>query len=141
MPDALADPDLPETFQTAVNPMGATILYVNPAGGSDDPSRGAQNSPLRTITFALRQAQPGTIVQLARGSYTKDSGEQFPLVVPAGVTLKGDEGSKGEVVAITAVFTATEYSLIWRMLDLLGFPGLALYLILFRCPHCQGRNS
>jgi len=26
--------------------------------------------------------------------------------------------------------TATEYSLIWRMLDLLGFPGLALYLIL-----------
>jgi len=25
---------------------------------------------------------------------------------------------------------ATEYSLIWRMLDLLGFPGLALYLIL-----------
>jgi len=33
-------------------------------------------------------------------------------------------------VAVTAVFTATEYSLIWRMLDLLGFPGLALYLIL-----------
>jgi len=32
--------------------------------------------------------------------------------------------------AITAVFTATEYSLIWRMLDLLGFPGLTLYLIL-----------
>jgi len=28
------------------------------------------------------------------------------------------------------LFTATEYSLIWRMLDLLGFPGLALYLIL-----------
>jgi len=27
-------------------------------------------------------------------------------------------------------FTATEYSLIWRMLDFLGFPGLALYLIL-----------
>jgi len=34
--------------------------------------------------------------------------------------------------SITAVFTATEYSLIWRMLDLLGFPGLALYLILGR---------
>jgi len=33
-------------------------------------------------------------------------------------------------LAITAVFTATEYSLIWRMLDLLGFPALALYLIL-----------
>jgi len=31
---------------------------------------------------------------------------------------------------VTAVFTATEYSLIWRMLDFLGFPGLALYLIL-----------
>jgi len=30
----------------------------------------------------------------------------------------------------TAVFTATEYSLIWRMLDLLGFPGLELHLIL-----------
>jgi len=36
----------------------------------------------------------------------------------------------GKAQLHTAVFTATEYSLIWRMLDLLGFPGLALYLIL-----------
>jgi len=35
---------------------------------------------------------------------------------------------------LTAVFTATEYSLIWRMLDFLGFPGLALYLILGKSP-------
>jgi len=32
--------------------------------------------------------------------------------------------------------TATEYSLIWRMLDLLGFPGLALYLILGKTAVC-----
>jgi len=50
---------------------------------------------------------------------------------------------KREVIN-TAIFTATEYSLIWRMLDLLGFPGLALYLILGKTavfPVCSPKQN
>lgn len=78
-----------------------TILYVNPALGQDNPQAGkSDNTPLRTITYALRQAVPGTVIQLAPGSYTRDSGEVFPLVMQPGVVLRGSENNKGETVAI-----------------------------------------
>ena len=84
----------------AQTPISATLLYVNPASGTDAPSAGSEVSPYRTIAYALRQATPGTYVQLARGSYTEASGEVFPLTVPPGVTLRGEESEKGQTVAI-----------------------------------------
>ena len=84
----------------AQTPLSATLLYVNPASGTDTPSAGSEVSPYRTIAYALRQATPGTYVQLARGSYTEASGEVFPLTVPPGVTLRGEESEKGQTVAI-----------------------------------------
>lgn len=77
------------------------ILYVNPASGNNVPGAGTDESrPLDTITYALQQATPGTIIKLAPGSYSSQSGEAFPLVVKQGVTLQGDESTKGENVAI-----------------------------------------
>lgn len=84
----------------AQTPLSATLLYVNPASGTDAPGAGSEGSPYRTIAYALRQATPGTYVQLARGSYTQASGEVFPLVIPPGVTLRGEEAEKGQTVAI-----------------------------------------
>jgi hypothetical protein len=84
----------------AQTPVSATLLYVNPASGTDAPGAGSEVSPYRTIAYALRQATPGTYVQLARGSYTEASGEVFPLTVPPGVTLRGEESEKGQTVAI-----------------------------------------
>ena len=84
----------------AQTPLSATFIYVNPASGSDAPGAGTEGSPYRTIAYALRQATPGTYVQLARGSYTEASGEVFPLTVPPGVTLRGEESEKGQTVAI-----------------------------------------
>ena len=84
----------------AQTPLSATLLYVNPASGTDAPGAGSEVSPYRTIAYALRQATPGTYVQLARGSYTEASGEVFPLMVPPGVTLRGEESEKGQTVAI-----------------------------------------
>ncbi|WP_390693718.1 DUF1565 domain-containing protein [Aetokthonos hydrillicola] len=52
------------------------------------------------MTYALVQAQPGTVIQLAPGQYNKDSGEQFPLLIKQGVTLHGDDNSKGQSVLI-----------------------------------------
>ncbi|HEY9655984.1 MAG TPA: DUF1565 domain-containing protein, partial [Crinalium sp.] len=84
----------------AQTPLSATLLYVNPASGTDAPGAGNEATPYRTIAYALRQATPGTYVQLARGSYTEASGEVFPLNVPPGVTLRGEESEKGQTVAI-----------------------------------------
>ena len=84
----------------AQTPLSATLLYVNPASGTDAPGAGAETAPYRTIAYALSQAKPGAYVQLARGSYTQASGEVFPLTVPAGVVLRGEEAEKGQTVAI-----------------------------------------
>lgn len=77
-----------------------TILYVNPLQGKDTISAGdSKNSPYRTITYALKQAQSGTIIQLAPGQYKED--EVFPIKLKPGVTLKGSEKDIGESVVIT----------------------------------------
>ncbi|MDB9348312.1 DUF1565 domain-containing protein [Nodularia spumigena] len=83
-------------------PTSATIIYVNPENGVDTAGVGAtEAAPYKTITFALTQAQPGTIIQLAPGTYNSESGEQFPLLLNPGVTLRGDESSQGQAILIT----------------------------------------
>jgi parallel beta-helix repeat protein len=87
---------------TAQVPATGTIIYVDPATGADTAGAGTtQAAPLKTITFALTQAQPGTVIQLAPGTYNSESGEKFPLLLRQGVTLKGDEASKGQATLIT----------------------------------------
>lgn len=66
-----------------------SVLFVSPTG--QDSQEGTANFPLKTITRALQQARPGSVVQLAPGTY--DSGEQFPLIVPDGVTLTGTQAA------------------------------------------------
>lgn len=71
------------------------MLYVNPSVG-DDAANGSQSAPFRTISHALSQAAVGSKIQLAPGTYSADSGEQFPLEIPASVVLMGDETSRGK---------------------------------------------
>lgn len=80
-------------------PTAARVLYVNSSTGNDS-GTGDQSAPFRTITRALQQAQAGTVIQLAPGNYTQQSGETFPLVLPAGVVLQGDAANKGQGVSI-----------------------------------------
>ncbi|MDX2255626.1 MAG: DUF1565 domain-containing protein [Pseudanabaenaceae cyanobacterium bins.39] len=79
-----------------------TILYVNPRTGSDRPDHGDRVTPLKTITYALGRVKTGqtTIIQLANGTYSKDTGEQFPLRLPKDVTVRGDESNKGRDIVI-----------------------------------------
>ncbi|AFZ27117.1 parallel beta-helix repeat (two copies) [Cylindrospermum stagnale PCC 7417] len=87
---------------TAQVPVNATVIYVNPATGADKAGVGVTAAaPYKTITFALNQATSGTIIQLAAGSYDKNSGETFPLLLKEGVTLRGDDASKGQAILIT----------------------------------------
>lgn len=97
---AIAALPAPSTV-VAQTPLTATLRYVNPATGQDAPEAGgSETTPYRTLTYALQQAAPGTLVQLARGSYTAQTGEVFPIVVPPGVIVRGSEDEKGQTVAI-----------------------------------------
>ncbi len=87
-------------IHTAQIPYGATVVYVNPGAGSDTPGAGTQAAPYRSIYYALQRASAGTVVQLERGSYTQETGEVFPLIIPPGVVLRGEEQTKGQTVAI-----------------------------------------
>lgn len=83
-----------------VAPTTANVIYVNPQTGNDTAGTGNQAAPYRTITFALQQAQPGTVIQLAPGSYTAQTGEVFPLTVKRGVILRGDDSTRGQNTVI-----------------------------------------
>lgn len=86
----------------AQTPVASSIIYVNPQTGTNQTGSGTtEAAPLKTITFALRQAQPGTVIQLAPGTYSAETGEKFPLRIKEGVTLRGDEAGKGQATLIT----------------------------------------
>ena len=68
------------------------VYWVSPAGSDANP--GTQNSKFKRITHAMSVAtRSGTTVHVAPGTYSND--EIFPIIVPAGVLLIGDEDTKG----------------------------------------------
>ena len=79
-------------------PPTASVIYVNPVTGTNTAEAGTSAiSPYKTITFALSQTKPGTTIQLAPGNYNSES---FPILLKPGITLRGDESSKGKTVVI-----------------------------------------
>ncbi|MCP6762491.1 MAG: DUF1565 domain-containing protein [Fischerella sp. CENA71] len=77
------------------------VLFVNPSVGNDKQGTGDESSPLKTITQALRVANPNTVIMLARGTYSTKIGESFPLILKSGITIQGDGSSKGRDIIIS----------------------------------------
>jgi parallel beta-helix repeat protein len=96
----VAQPKTKPTSQTTNNQQAVTILHVSPTKGNDAKGNGSQQAPLRTITHALAIAQPNTVILLAPGTYTTQTGEAFPLKLKAGVTLQGNPQLRGQGVVI-----------------------------------------
>ena len=85
----------------AQNRASKNVIYVNPEIGSD--TYGAETTeqvPCKTISFALSMAKSGTTIQLSPGNYSENTGEKFPLNIKSGITLLGDESTKGEAIII-----------------------------------------
>ncbi|NJL09278.1 MAG: DUF1565 domain-containing protein [Calothrix sp. SM1_7_51] len=76
------------------------VLFVNPSVGDDTAGNGSERTPLKTITQALRVAQTNTVISLAKGTYSAQTGEQFPLILKPGVSIQGETRSKGRGVII-----------------------------------------
>ncbi|HIK56692.1 MAG TPA: S-layer homology domain-containing protein [Synechococcales cyanobacterium M55_K2018_004] len=88
----------------------AATFFVHPLHGNDTGS-GTQTAPFRTLSRALRRAAAGDVVRLAGGTYSAATGELFPLVIPAGVVVVGDEANqgKGTVVEGSGDFTSATF--------------------------------
>lgn len=71
------------------------VLFVNPAVGNETIGNGSVGAPFKTITQALRVAQPNSVIVLSNGTYSTSSGEKFPLMLKPGVSIQGDPGTRG----------------------------------------------
>lgn len=76
------------------------VLFVSPTIGNDATGTGSQRSPLRTLTHALNVAQAGTTIMLSSGTYSTETGEQFPIRLRQGITVYGNPSAQGEGVLI-----------------------------------------
>lgn len=74
---------------------GSTRHWGVDAVSGLDTNPGTRASPFKTITKALASATSGHSVYVKPGTYNTTLGETFPLQVPAGVVLLGDEASRG----------------------------------------------
>jgi parallel beta-helix repeat protein len=76
-----------------------SVLFVNPSIG-DDKAIGSESAPFKTITHALQSATPNTVITLAKGTYSSQTGEIFPLILKPGVSIQGDAANKGRGILI-----------------------------------------
>ncbi|MBH8561114.1 DUF1565 domain-containing protein [Nostoc sp. CENA67] len=95
MPSVPERMPLNETTMSQVN-----VLFVNPSVGDDTRGNGSQSTPVKTITQALRLATANTVIQLATGTYSAETGEVFPLILKPGVSIQGDAANKGRGITI-----------------------------------------
>ncbi len=88
----------PNTLQIA---QSNQVIFVAP-NGLDTNSGASANQPLRSITAAIKKnLGVGTIIQLADGKYTTETGEQFPIKLPTGVILRGNPTNQGKDIIIS----------------------------------------
>jgi len=84
-----------QTGQTdSTLPQTAALIYVAPRANAN--GDGSPNNPYPSITAALAtQPAAGTVIQLQQGVYSAETGEVFPIKLPAGVTLRGEPTVRG----------------------------------------------
>jgi parallel beta-helix repeat protein len=100
LPKAVAQLSPTPQRLVAQNQQDTQVLLVNPITGDDINGNGNMDSPFKTIAKALEVALPNTVIVLAPGIYSFQTGETFPLILPDGVTLQGNPRTRGENIII-----------------------------------------
>jgi parallel beta-helix repeat protein len=77
------------------------VLHVNPTSGNDSTGNGSEGAPFKTLTRALSAAAPNTVILLAPGTYSPQTGETFPILLKPGVTVQGDQNTRGQKIVIS----------------------------------------
>ncbi|HEY9800810.1 MAG TPA: DUF1565 domain-containing protein [Leptolyngbyaceae cyanobacterium] len=95
MPSVAEQMPVSEETMSQVN-----VLFVNPSAGDDTTGNGSESTPFKTITQALKTANPGTVIKLTPGNYSAETGEMFPLILKPSVAIQGDTSNKGQGITI-----------------------------------------
>lgn len=98
----------------------STILYVDPQLGNDRTADGSQLSPFRTINRALEVAPSNSVIQLAPGTYSAETGETFPISLKPHVVIQGNPATKGQDVILQGGSFFTSPSLSRQNITILG---------------------
>jgi hypothetical protein len=67
-----------------------TTIHVSASAGDDGTGTGCITKPFKTITHGLEVADSGMTVLVAAGTYDADNGEEYPVRIPGGVSLVGE---------------------------------------------------
>ncbi|MGJ3248054.1 MAG: DUF1565 domain-containing protein [Elainellaceae cyanobacterium] len=114
------------------------LFFVNPILGHDTHGDGSQRSPFRTITQALEHSQPGTVIMLAPGTYSAESGEQFPLRMKPGVTIQGNPSTQGDGILIRGGGRFLSPTVAGQNIAILGANDATLTGVTVRNPNARG---
>ena len=123
--------------QTPSSQADYSLLFVNSTIGTDV-NNGSEQAPLKTITQALRVVQPNTIIVLAPGTYSAETGETFPLQLKPGTTIKGEPRDRGQSIIIrgTGVFLSRSFAR--QNVTIVGANQAGLTGVTVTNPHNQG---
>ncbi|KJH72751.1 hypothetical protein UH38_04090 [Aliterella atlantica CENA595] len=100
-------------------------LFVN-SGGNSANADGSQNAPFKTITQALQVAPPNSVIMLASGTYSAESGEKFPLLLKPGISIQGNPQSKGQGIIIQGGGTYMSRTFARQNITILGANNAAI---------------
>ncbi|MCC5662777.1 DUF1565 domain-containing protein [Nostoc sp. CHAB 5784] len=95
MPSTPDSMPLVEKINSQVN-----VLFVNPNGGDDKAGNGSESAPVKTITQALRLANANSVIMLSTGTYSAETGEEFPLILKPGISIQGNPSNQGKDIVI-----------------------------------------
>lgn len=126
-----------EAIAQNVDRQGYSVIHVSAVSGSDA-HMGTQRQPLKTISHALSIASPNTLILLADGVYSTDTGESFPLRLRPGVTVQGASGPNAADVVIlgNASHLTSQHGL--QSLTLVGADNAGLANVTVSNPHPSG---
>jgi parallel beta-helix repeat protein len=113
------------------------ILYVSPTTGNDQ-AEGSQQSPFQTLTRALQSAQPNTAIILAPGTYSEQTGEQFPLMLQPNITIQGNPNTKGKDIVIYGGGFYTSRTSAKQNITMLGANGARMSGVTITNPYDRG---
>ncbi|OLP19537.1 hypothetical protein BST81_04505 [Leptolyngbya sp. 'hensonii'] len=139
---AIAQPSSPmliaQSFSVRQSSSTITLVYVNSTSGSDVTGNGSEQLPFKTITHALRLARPNSVILLASGFYSVETGEKFPLELKPGVTIQGDPRLHGRGTLIYGGGNYTSPTLGNQNITLLGVNGAGLTGVTVTNPNTSG---
>ncbi|MBD2559040.1 MULTISPECIES: DUF1565 domain-containing protein [Nostoc] len=93
-------PSTPDSAPLNEKTNSQNVLFVNPKVGNDSTGNGSESAPVKTITQALRLAKANTVIILSTGTYSAETGEEFPLMLKPGVSIQGNPSNQGKEILI-----------------------------------------